>query len=70
MAKPTINFDYRSGVLDAAWVERQLEFFWFKGDQQVLVYLDRSEVDNLSVPVAASVVQVKSIIRQYVRGKA
>ncbi|HHQ4806770.1 MULTISPECIES: hypothetical protein [Aeromonas] len=70
MSKATINFDYRSGVLDAAWVERQLEFFWFKGDQQVLVYLDRSEVDNLSVPVAASVVQVKSIIRQYVRGKA
>lgn len=70
MAKPTINFDYRSGVLDAAWVERQLEFFWFKGDPQVLVFLDTSEVDNLSVPAAANVGEVKTIIRQYVRGKA
>ncbi|MCX0447202.1 hypothetical protein [Aeromonas veronii] len=70
MSKATINFDYRSGVLEAAWVERQLEFSWFKGDQQLFIYLDYSEVDSLSVPAAASVVQVKSIIRQYVRGKA
>lgn len=70
MAKPTINFDYRSGVLDAAWVERQLEFFWFKGDQQLLVYLDEIEQDNLTVPAAATVGQVKTIIREYVRGKA
>lgn len=70
MAKPTINFDYRSGVLDAAWVEQQMEFSWFKGDGHVLVSLDASEVDTLHVPGSASVGEVKTIIRQYVRGKA
>ncbi|MGE6185020.1 hypothetical protein ACLHZ2_20010 [Aeromonas media] len=70
MAKPTINFDYRSGVLDAAWVEQQMEFSWFKGDGHVLVSLDASEVDTLHVPDLASVGEVKTIIRHYVRSKA
>ncbi|ARW85354.1 hypothetical protein O23A_P3p0055 (plasmid) [Aeromonas salmonicida] len=70
MPSKTINFDYHVGVLDAAWVEQQLEFSWFKGDDHVLVCLDNSEVDSLPVPDGASIRDVKTTIRQYVKRKS
>ena len=64
-----INFDYRSGILEAADTESGREWCWYKGDLEITKAQDGELAGTISVPEGASVVEVKAIIREYAKAQ-
>lgn len=58
-----INFEYKSGILEAADPASDRSWCWFKGDAEVVISHDGVNVGTLAVPDGATVVQVKAQIR-------
>lgn len=63
MATATVNFDYKSGILEGYATRTGNDFSWFKGDCQVDVSCDGIDLGELPVPAGATAVQVKKIIK-------
>jgi hypothetical protein len=60
----TVNFDYKSGILEGFAPRTGNDFSWFKGDVRVDVSFDGTDLGELSVPTGSTAVQVKKIIRE------
>ena len=63
MAVSTVNFDYKCGILEGYATRTGNDFSWFKGDSRVDVSCDGTDLAELAVPVGATAVQVKKIIK-------
>jgi hypothetical protein len=59
-----VNFEYRSGILEAADTATGREWCWFKGDAEVVISDDGQNVGTLAVPDGATVIEVKALIRK------
>ncbi|ARW82140.1 hypothetical protein [Aeromonas salmonicida] len=64
MATSTVNFDYKSGILEGYATRTGNDFSWFKGDAKVDVSFDGTDLGELPVPAGATAVQVKKIIKE------
>lgn len=62
-----VNFEYRSGVLEAGCPITDMEWCWFKGDTVVTVTAAGAPAPSLDVPEGATVAEVKAIIRAAAR---
>jgi len=58
-----INFDYRCGILEAADTKTGYEWCWYKGDTEITRTQNGELSSSFSVPVGATVIEVKGIIR-------
>lgn len=64
MAISTVNFDYKSGILEGYATRTGNDFSWFKGDTKVDVCFDGVDLGELPVPAGATAVQVKKLIKE------
>ncbi len=64
MATSTVNFDYKSGILEGYAPRTGNDFSWFKGDCKVDVCFDGTDLGELEVPAGSTAVQVKKIIKE------
>lgn len=62
-----INFEYKSGILEAADPASDRSWCWFKCSDEVVISDGGQIVGTLSVPDGAGVVQVKTLIREDAR---
>lgn len=60
----TVNFDYKSGILEGYAPRTGNDFSWFRGDCKVDVCCDGVDLGELAVPAGSTAVQVKKIIRE------
>lgn len=58
-----INFDWRSGILEAADTHTGREWCWYQGDTEITRTQDGELAGTISVPAGATVTEVKAIIR-------
>ncbi|GJB12962.1 hypothetical protein KAM448_29240 [Aeromonas caviae] len=59
-----VNFEYKSGILEAGDTGRDVSWCWFKGDLEATRAEGGEPVGSISVPPSASVTVVKSLIRE------
>lgn len=62
-----INFDYRCGILEAADTKTGRGWCWYKGDPEVTRTENGELLSSIGVPIGATVVEVKALIRMDTR---
>ena len=65
----SVNFEYRSSILEASDPATDTEWCWFKGCEELTKSVDGCQVGTLSVPAGATVNEVKAIIRLDAKSK-
>lgn len=62
-----INFEFRSGILEAADTATGTEFCWFRGDEEITISEDGQPAGVIAVKAGASVTEAKAAIRAYAK---
>lgn len=65
-----INFEWRSGILEAADTKTGIEWCWYKGDTEITRSRDGELSGSVSVPPGSPVTEVKALIREDARSAA
>ncbi|BBQ53692.1 MULTISPECIES: hypothetical protein [Aeromonas] len=65
-----VNFDYRSGILEAADPATDREWCWFKGDAWITENQSGERHTVIDAPTGATVAEIKSLIRARAKGAA
>lgn len=58
-----INFEYRSGILEAAAPALDVEWCWYRGDEVITVVVAGVDAPSLEVCAGLTLAEVKAHIR-------